>query len=246
MRSTRGFTILQLLGVVTGSAICFVILIAALDPPRRRGGCCQSKTSRELRGIHQSMVIFAQSNNTWLPGLDSEGIPLPNGTATGNSGNGDAAAARFWVLLNGQFIPGSMLINPQESLTAWSGGGTLTPAQYSFAALDISVERGGAQARWSEWRDNANSQAALMSDRNVGSSAADAAVRSLWTTTPGDWRGYLVWGDNHAGFEQSNRGFTTRYAGVTTTNDNLFASTASAGVTDNASDSGANALMRWP
>lgn len=244
MRTTRGFTVTELLTVLIVILLLMLLLPPMLHRPRH-GSADQPKNASQLRGIHQSAVIYSQDNNTWLPGLDREGAPLVNGAATGNSGNGDFSAARFWVMLNAQFIPGAMLINPRDNITAWSAG-TLTPSQYSYATLDLTIERGSAKGRWSEWRDNANSQAILICDRNVGTSARDKDICSAWGQPAGDWRGNLVWGDNHGGFEQSNRGFITRYNGVVTTNDNLFASTASAGVTDNSADSGANALMVWP
>lgn len=242
MRKTRAFTLIELLVVISIIALLIGILLPALGAARRTAN--QMKNSSQLRGIHQSAVIFAQSNNTYLPGLNSGGTTLSNGTATGNSGNGDLGAPRFWVLLNGQFIPGTMLINPQDSLTAWSSG-VLTTGQLSYASLDLSSANGSTGGRQSEWRDNANSQAILIGDRNIGTNATDAVVQSVWTSSAGDWRGNLVWGDNHAGFEQSARGFTTRYQAVVTTNDNLFASTAAGSTTDNSSNSGSNALLSY-
>lgn len=259
MRTTRGFTILELMAVLVLIAIVLGFLLLPAMGARRRHSP-QMKNYSQLRGVHQSAVIFSMSNNGYLPGLDREGIPLINGDTTGNSGPGDSTAARFWVLLNGQFIPGTMLINPMDDLTAWSTG-TLTSSQYSYAALDISAGTGGQKGRRAEWRDNASSKAIHLSDRNVGASTKDADVRSVWSPfsstwvdekgkthydSPSDWRGAVVWGDGATVYEHSSRQFTTRYNGVTTTDDNLFASTSSAGVTDDATDSGANALMTWP
>ncbi|MCX5659359.1 MAG: hypothetical protein NTW19_06500, partial [Planctomycetota bacterium] len=87
--------------------------------------------------------------------------------------------------------------------------------------------------------------AVLLSDRNIGTDSTDAIAQSLWTTTPGDWRGGVCWGDNHVGFELSNRLTTTTiYNAVKQTNDNLFATNSvTAGTTDNSVNTGAGAFM---
>lgn len=55
----------------------------------------------QLRGIHQSLVTYAQINKTggndgYFTGLDSRGGIVPNGPATGNSGGGTEPGARVW------------------------------------------------------------------------------------------------------------------------------------------------------
>ena len=68
----------------------------------------------------------------------------------------------------------------------------------------------------------------------------------MWTSSKGDWKGNLVWGDNHAEFQQLNRGFTTRYLGTTETNDNLFVTISAGGFTEDTSttaNSTSNAYM---
>lgn len=206
----------------------------------------QMKNSSQLRGIQQSAVVFASSNNTFLPGLDRDGNILRDGQATGFAGSGDKGAARFWILLDGQFIGGDLLLNPKDphSLKYTKTASRLTTANYSYASLAIlgSSTSGG---RCAEWRDNANSTAVLWSDRNIGINHTDRLVKSYWTEEPGTWRGNLVWGDNHAEFIQTNRGLSTRYFDISQTNDNLFATGPAPGVTDNSTSHERNALMLW-
>ena len=82
----RGLTIIDV------TVICvLVLLLVALALPffafQRRGGGTGSRmmqNSTQLRGIHQGMFTFAQSNKTggrdgFYPGLDSRGLSIPIG-----------------------------------------------------------------------------------------------------------------------------------------------------------------------
>jgi prepilin-type N-terminal cleavage/methylation domain-containing protein len=245
MRRTRAFTLIELLVVISIIALLIGILLPALGAARKTAN--QMKNSSQIRGQHQGMVIYAASNNTYLPGIQTNGIPLPaSAAATGNaSGDGTVAGSRYWILINGSFIAPALLLNPQDALTVWSTN-SVTTANHSYALLRVTtnVGSGDDSGRLAEWKDNANGAAVLISDRNIGTDNVDSNVKSLWTTSSGDWRGSACWGDNHVGFELSNRLTTTTiYNSVKTTNDNLFVTASAAGTTDNSATSGANAMM---
>jgi prepilin-type N-terminal cleavage/methylation domain-containing protein len=254
MRKTRAFTLIELLVVISIIALLIGILLPALGAARRTAN--QMKNSSQLRGQHQSMVIYASSNNTYLPGLNSGGTELvQTDSALGGAintvmGTGDTVASRYYILLNGQFLGGDLLINPQDSKTKYTTGQVIYTASsaasnYSYNMLCIA-DTANDSGRLAEWRDNANSQAVFISDRNTGTSTADADVKSLWTSQNGDWRGNLVWGDNHAEFIQSDRGMQTRYQSVTTTNDNLFITgngSGTGGTQSSGSTASANAYL---
>ncbi len=241
---TRAFSqidALMLTGVAAGVLIfLFFLLAPALG--RNRGHSNFMKNSSQLRGIHQSMVIFAQNNNTYLPGFDTSGNILPSNSkefslVPGNALTGASMAARYYILLNGSFVAGDLLINPQDVLSKWSSSAFMpTTDQFSYAALRIgmglqSTDIGRHTARAAEWRDNANSQAILISDRNTASTATSNAVRSVWSTSTGtaaDWKGTVLWGDNHAEFLNATNArlgtlsLNTKYGGTINSDDFLF------------------------
>lgn len=228
-------------GIATiGQLVIFILVLLMLPAARKTSN--QLKNSSHLRDQHHSMVIYASTNNTYLPGLNRGGKALAASDAVlGGSGPGHSVAGRYYILLNRQFISGELLINPQDSKTPWKSG-PVTSGNYSYAVSSIADPKEDT-GRLAEWRDTANSQAVFIGDRNTGASTVDAEVRSLWTTAPGDWRGSIVWGDNHAEVIVSNRGLQTRYDSKTQVNDNLFVKQAAPGTTEGAANPDANAFL---
>jgi prepilin-type N-terminal cleavage/methylation domain-containing protein len=241
MRRTRAFTLIELLVVISIIALLIGILLPALGAARKTAN--QMKNSSQIRGQHQGAVIYAQSNATYLPGMATTGIPTgASNAATGSTADdGSVTGARYWILLTGSFISPQLLLNPQDALTVWATNAVTTSNQ-SYAMLRITTNSNDS-GRQAEWKDNANGAAVLITDRNIGSDTTDANVKSLWTTSLGDWRGGVCWGDNHVGFELSNRLTTTTiYNAIKQTNDNLFVTATAAGTTDNSTTSTTNAL----
>jgi hypothetical protein len=200
MPNAHGFTRSELVVtvmIVVALAAVLIPAIARLTQPPRGHGLSQ------VRGIHQGMVIYAESNNHYLPGLNAEGVGLPDGPRTGFSGPGTSPAARMWIMLNGNYFTGDLCINPVDSTKVRWTSGAVRREHFSFAMLEI----GGPGARRESWRDAANPQAVLVGDRalSAGADVSGGAVpadtiRSVWTTKNGKWKGELVWADNHAGF----------------------------------------------
>lgn len=184
-------------------ALLSVILIVAIilpmfSSPRRPAHRMQNST--QLRGIHQGLVTYANSNNEYFPGLSK-------------SGEDDRIAVeqRFQILLEGDYITPEYAMSPSETepLTVWDGWDQIddiepvTPNHYSYAMLQIPKEGG----RRFEWSQTLNSQAIVISDRNLGTKAEPASIHG---DPDGPWIGSVLWNDNHVAFEKSDD-FETHY-----------------------------------
>jgi hypothetical protein len=159
-----------------------------------------------------------------MPGLDSKGHILADSERTGFSGHGDTVQARYWILFDGDFIVADYAIAPRETdplVTEYDPGfGEIaapvrwdaTVSHYSFAMLSIDGEPGSApdaDYRAEEWAYSYNSQAVVMSDRNLGTDAT-AGVQSNYATKPGEFRGSVLWNDGYVTFEETHI-LETRY-----------------------------------
>jgi hypothetical protein len=203
----------------------------------------QMANADRLRRLHQGMIVFANDNNTYLPGLDSQGkILSPESEElskiTNNKFSGAAMSSRYYILLNRKYVSPEQLANPMDQIGEWKFTADKAPGtdQFSFALLRIgagpdSTDIGNNQGRIAEWRDNGNSQALLISDRNIAADTQPQAVRSVWSVNsqkPNQWSGTVVWADNHSeylsspGHHDEQTRLFTRYGKAVNSNDFLF------------------------
>ena len=216
-----GWTLLETLVVLVVILIAIGVLLPMLSV-RPRINSRRTANTTQLRGIHQGMHIFAQSNQTagqdgYFPGLDASGGVVPNGPETGYSGEGTEPAARLWMMLDGRMFTPEYLINPadpiaKELTSAPVGPGTgstsytpLRTLNHSYALLGLLAEN-----QRGEWKETFHTGAIVAGNRAIGTGPAD--LSSVWTRPrSGDWRGGIVRNDNSTSFETTAE-FDTRFA----------------------------------
>jgi len=269
-RSRKGFTLIELLVVISIIALLIAILLPALGAARRTARRMQNST--QLRGIHQGLVTFANSNKNNFAGLNSAGKVLEDSAVlSGSTGLGDTVERRYLILLLGDYFTPEYAISPSETAnqTPYVEAASGNPTQlvyntgtgvknYSYAFLSFENDGGTAPTgvsvatgpRAAEWKQTLNTQAIVVSDRNIGSSNTSTTIQSIHTDKPGEWSGSVLWNDNHVAFENENSAkFETKYANGALNrasgvgNDMLFDNTTTQNTGGGTGILGANAVM---
>jgi len=255
----QGFTLIELLVVISIIALLIGILLPALGAARKTARQMQNNT--QVRGTHQAMVTYAQSNDSYFPGGTKRttdwSSTLDSLNGDDDSGNGNHTANRIQALLEGNFFTGDYVLAPvEEASTAWTTAGLtdVGGVSYSYATLSVDPGADGGTGNATatgdlsrEWQDTINTQAIILTDRLTSDATIsqtpetinnDGDGGSLWTTQESDWRGSVAWNDNHTTFETDHQdGITTQYgnAEVNTTDDHIFTNAnAGEGTTSNA------------
>ena len=210
MKKNHGFTRLEMFVLLVVCVLAFALLWPMFAGSSRHRHGHQMSNSMHLRGIHSGMVLYAQGNKDFFPGLTNDGsqarTPITAKIAEygTTSTSGYDVNYRMAILLRGNYFSPEYMLSPNEteSKSAIKPGENLTSSHFSFALLRISDSN--AKGRRDEWKAANNSRAPVGSDRNLGPGAGDKAYSNH--TAPGEgWRGSVIYNDNHAVFETSNR-----------------------------------------
>ena len=259
-RTRHAFTLIELLVVISIIALLIAILLPALGAARLSARKAQSST--QLRGTHQAMVTFAQSNKGFFPGLRSSGNQWVLSAENDAAAHGSTVMARYAILLQGDYFTPDYALHPNDPQphTAYdpNSGTPLDYRNYSYAMLELvrtnnnnglNTVAGNSDYKRGEWRETMNSQAIIMSDRliEVTTFADPSTYTGIWSDRPGESEWGVVWNDNHTAFERTPL-FETRYTRVSNTSDDLYTRVSSgsnvqtpSGLTTNTA--GGNAMM---
>ncbi|QQE12762.1 hypothetical protein JD969_04680 [Planctomycetota bacterium] len=181
----HGFTLIDLAVVLVLLIVLLCIAIPMLREETRSARAVQSYTM--MRGIHQSLIMYGQSNKGWYPGMNRKGVAVK-----------PRVEDRFYMLLDGGFFAADYAISPVEVKTIWTTG-EVSSENYSYAMADIDVSKGAGRAN--EWREMMNRMAPAISDRNTGNE--EEGAKSLHGKD-GEFGWEVAWNDNHVTMEKEH------------------------------------------
>lgn len=216
-RKTEGFTLIE---CTVAIGVLDVGGVLAASAVKLNGSTEKALTSQtQLRGIHQALVTYAQSNKRgghdgYFSGFGPDGRVI------------DASVeGRLQPLLEDNYFTGDYFISPIENLNPWEHNGgrrvaatRITTDQHSYAMLKVDESK----PRQREWSETLNTNAIVLSDRNT---AGVDQPSSVWTEGQerDGWVGGITRNDNSTTFESDPVIEHTKYGNAPSNEtDHLF------------------------
>ena len=240
MRRQGGFTMVELLVVIAIIAVLIGLLFPTIAAVQNNAKKQENNTL--VRGVIQSLIQASESRRGFFPGLESAttftGVDWDNDNT--DEAYGSDPAARYWILLDGNYTVADSLISPRDEKSPWTKD-AVTTDNYSFAMLQLASSTGSSTAssandryRRAEWFNNQNPLAPIVSDRLIAGTQGDTDTYVSFHkgSTAGKWKGSVGHGDLSVAFE-STPVLTTRIAEYNNTDDDdIFDDAAPTGSTE--------------
>jgi prepilin-type N-terminal cleavage/methylation domain-containing protein len=235
-----GFTLIELVVVISIIALLIAILLPALQSAREAAN--QTVNASQIRSIHQALITHSADNEGLFAGLkkrDSDPTqaflnhPEIDTYTAGGLAAGAHVEARYCVLLSEQYLTADSLISPAETDTRiepWQSSEQYdsTDQFHSYSLLNVFQPGlfSASAGRFAEWSDSLSAEAVVVADRLItGDQAIPDTHTSLWSGPPTGWTGHLGWNDGHVTFAKDSV-VKTSYGQWRDPEDNLFASFA--------------------
>lgn len=218
METRRIFSLSDVVAMV----VCVVVLGGVVFPDmfvvRRHSRCSRRlQNGSQVRGIHQSLVLYSNSNNGYYPGYNSDGTddfaPIA-ATVTDFGANAltdDDLSKVYAILLTGEYFTPEYIVSPADMLTPLNGSSisaavkpTIDNTVYSYAFLDMN---NSPSERRFQWKDANGSQAPIVADPSSDIRPLPFVTYHSDVPAPGnsdlDYEGNIGWNDNHVTFEEA-------------------------------------------
>jgi prepilin-type N-terminal cleavage/methylation domain-containing protein/prepilin-type processing-associated H-X9-DG protein len=234
----RGFTLIELLVVVAIIALLIAILLPSLGKARELSQ--RSTCAANIRGVMQSMILYANDNQDCYPYLGTSQTLTQASNPIGAQAGG-LMLSMFFLVGNGntapkQFVcksdPGNITPSLSPSATA-----VTTPIYIPYSPIYWTNNENSYSYSWaypyansaiaSWWRNTMDAGAPIGADMNPGGAKDTTSTsRTVYNSPNHQWEGQNVaYADGHADFSRTRFCGETTLAGSNSNQDDIYSFT---------------------